>query len=294
MYWTLSNGEIQRADSDDMVIETLVQNVNPFFITLDKVNGQMYWTDDSWGIIQRANLDGPAPIEEIEDLIAGGTPTGIALESVSVECNDTDGDGDGLGDCAILDADGDGDGIENSFNPDADGNNLPDDIETAHDGLYALGVEDCGKKNDREIEKALKHLGKSLNPNLWVNDTHPEAKHGHKIFDEEKKAVKSLMKVVKRGGICAANAKAAIDLMIEVDEMLAQTAFDEAKAQCNNNNKKCQKEIDKSLKEMGKAQKELNHMKKGTQDPKYDKAIDHYKHAWKHALKAMKKAAKKK
>jgi len=157
----------------------------------------------------------------------------------------------------------------------------------------ALGGEDCGKKNDHEIQKALKHLGKSLNIDLWSDATHPEAKHGHKVFDEDKKAVKSLMKVVKKGGTCAANAQDAIDLMIEVDEMLAQIAIGEAEeAQCDNN--KCQKEIDKALKEMGKAQKEPNHMKKGAPDPKYDKAIDHYKHAWKHALKAMKKAAKKK
>ena len=40
---------------------------------------------------------------------------------------------------------------------------------------------------------------------------------------------------------------------------------------------------------MEKAQKELDHTKKDdTPDPKYDKAIDHYKKAWKDAQKAMK------
>ena len=288
MYWT--DGEIQSANLDGTNLGTLVSDVySPLFITLDKVNGKIYWTDDLFGKIQRANIDGTA----VEDLIEVYAPTGIALTIGSVECNDTDGDGvcDDE-DNFTLNAYGAGVAIENSVNPDADDNNLPDDKETALDDLYALGVEDCGKKNNHEIEKALKHLSKSLNIDLWFDATHPEAKHGHKVFDEEKKAVKSLMKVVKKGGTCAANAKAAIDLMIDVDEMLAQTAFDEAEAQCDNN--KCQKEIDKALKEMDKAQKELDHMKKGTPDPKYDKAIDHYKHAWKHALKAMKKAAEKK
>jgi hypothetical protein len=49
------------------------------------------------------------------------------------------------------------------------------------------------------------------------------------------------------------------------------------------------KEIVKAEKEMEKAQKELDHTKKdGTPDPKYDKAIDHYKKAWEKAQKAMK------
>ena len=44
---------------------------------------------------------------------------------------------------------------------------------------------------------------------------------------------------------------------------------------------------------MEKAQKELDHTKKDdTPDPKYDKAIDHYKKAWKDAQKAMKQLSK--
>ena len=40
---------------------------------------------------------------------------------------------------------------------------------------------------------------------------------------------------------------------------------------------------------MEKAQKELDHTNKdGTADPKYDKAIDHYKKAYKHAQQAIK------
>jgi len=164
---------------------------------------------------------------------------------------------------------------------DGDGNNLADDKETAYDDLYALSVEGCGKKNNHEIEKALKHLGKSLNIDLWVDATHLETKHGHKVFDEEKKAVKNLMKVVKRGNACAEDAETAIDLMIGVDQLLAQTAIDEAAALCDNN--KCRKEIDKAIKDMEKAEKSMD-------EGKPDRSIDHYKKAWKHAQKDIKKS----
>jgi hypothetical protein len=71
-------------------------------------------------------------------------------------------------------------------------------------------------------------------------------------------------------------------------KILAQEAIDQA---INEGGKA--KEIDKALKEMAKALKELDHTKKdGTLDPKYDKAIDHYKKAWEHAQHAMKKLPK--
>jgi len=64
----------------------------------------------------------------------------------------------------------------------------------------------------------------------------------------------------------------------------AQKALDQAIAEGGK-----AKEIKKAEKEMQKAQKELDHIKKdGTPDPKYDKAIDHYKKAWKHAQRARK------
>lgn len=46
--------------------------------------------------------------------------------------------------------------------------------------------------------------------------------------------------------------------------------------------------IDHAHKEMTKAREKLDHTRKdGTPDPKYDKAIGHYRKAWRHAQKAM-------
>lgn len=148
------------------------------------------------------------------------------------------------------------------------------------------------KKTDKNIEKAIKHLAKSLDGKLWEDDIHLAVKHGAKVFNEEKKAVKELMHLMDKKDIpegVESVSQLVIDKLIEVDELLATIAFEEAQAFAGNT--KVDKELEKCDKELEKAQKELDHMKKdGTPDPKYDKAIKHYKNAWKHAQKAIGKA----
>jgi len=137
------------------------------------------------------------------------------------------------------------------------------------------------KKTDHRIEKAIDHIEKSLDEKLWEDESHL-TKKGKKVFDEEKKAVHELMKIVKAEGPCATEAKAAIDTLVGVDALLAQGAIDQAKDAGGD-----PKEIAKAEEEMTKALEELDHTKKdGTPDPRYDKAIDHYKKAWEHACKA--------
>jgi hypothetical protein len=127
------------------------------------------------------------------------------------------------------------------------------------------------KKTDHRIEEAIKHINKSLDPNLWETDS-ALTKKGKKVFEEEKKAVHELMKIVKAQSDYAADAQAAIDTLVSVDALLAQGAIDEAIDAGSD-----PKEIAKAEEEMTKAQEELNHTKKdGTPDPHYDKAIDHY------------------
>jgi len=149
-----------------------------------------------------------------------------------------------------------------------------------------LGDVFIGEKNiDHQIAKAMYHIERSLDPSLW-NDDGISRKHGHKIFNEEKKAVKKAMKLIDKdgsqenGGIY----QDTIDLLIEADRKLAYKMFEEA--QENAGDSKVDKELDKVEKELDKAEKHLT-------KNKYDKAIDHYKKAWKHALKAIKHADKK-
>ncbi|TET47891.1 T9SS type A sorting domain-containing protein [candidate division TA06 bacterium] len=53
------------------------------------------------------------------------------------------------------------------------------------------------KKLDKRIDKIIRHIEKSLEPKLWIDDTHLDPKHGKKVFCEEKKAVKYMKKVCK-------------------------------------------------------------------------------------------------
>ena len=84
LYWADSNaGRIQRSNLDGSNVEDLITDVTgPYFITLDFIHEQIYWTDQRSNPrkIQRANFDGT----NIEDLVTGlSTPRGIALDLVN-------------------------------------------------------------------------------------------------------------------------------------------------------------------------------------------------------------------
>jgi len=163
----------------------------------------------------------------------------------------------------------------------------------------------AGGRIDRELEKAIKHIKKSLEKtfkgpgrhgkeqNVWIDDWHLDPKHGKKVFDEEKKAAKILMDLIERKDKKGRGrrgrgrkgdkdvpeevkdaCRAAIDKLIEADDMLASIAYDEALV--GEGDPKVDKELKKCEGEFEKAEKELD-------KDKYDKAIDHYKHAWEHA-----------
>ena len=133
------------------------------------------------------------------------------------------------------------------------------------------------KKTGKRIQKAIGHLEKSFDGKYWGTDS-TLTKKGQKVYDEEKKAVKELKKIHDPTILDS------IESIVGIGHCLSQTAIEAAIAAGGG-----QKEIDRALKEIGKAQKELDHTRKdGTPDPKYDKAIDHYKKAWKHAQKAIK------
>jgi len=224
---------------------------------------------------------------------------------------DDDSDGDGTADCIDTCTDTDSDGYGNpgypantcaddncpdTYNPDQadrDGDGVGNaceppprvaKLEVLDDLLALLPTGD--KKSDARIEKAIEHVEKSLANELWVDDSHLSEK-GKKVFDEEEKAVKELMKV------SAPDVSTAIgSLVYDADEVLALVAIEEAVAAAQaagcplgSGDRECKKvlgEIVKAQEEMVKAQKELD---KG----KPDKAIDHYKKAWEHAQKALEK-----
>ena len=162
--------------------------------------------------------------------------------------------------------------------------------EDAATTLGLLSGDNDGSKSQKELDKAIKHIEKSLKLDRWDGDDRLVAKKGKKVFDEERKAVKTLNKIIKDKGKASDPAIAdavsdVIDALVEADRILAQTAIDFVGVAGDPAGNKVAKEIAKADKEMDKA---LEEIKKG----KRDKAINKYKKAWEHAQKAIKHASK--
>lgn len=113
--------------------------------------------------------------------------------------------------------------------------NCDDDVDIASDGLdvYPVGtttmaftaIDNCGNRTEGSMEvtvqgpldikanakdclelyvgestrfsKAIKKIDKSLDAKYWLDETHLDCKHGKKVFDNERSAVKQLMHVLK-------------------------------------------------------------------------------------------------
>jgi len=153
-------------------------------------------------------------------------------------------------------------------------------------GLYEKIVKN-------EDKTAIARIEKNLDPDLWLDDDHLNAKHGHKVFDENKKAVKELMRLLDKketsNEIMKIVQKTILKL-VEADRRLANTLY--AEVQGDTGDKKVDHELEKASQELLKAEEELNHVDKNdAPDPRYDKAIDHYKKAWEHCQHAIKHAS---
>jgi parallel beta-helix repeat protein len=155
----------------------------------------------------------------------------------------------------------------------------------------------------KRISKAIRELNKGLEEKLWL-DGFPDPKHGKKVFDRERHAVKELMQLLKDASKGKSKGKGknendvsdlalqaaadAIDALIAIDKLMAQVAIDAAK-DANvvdpSRQDKFDKEIEKAEKELGKGDSEAD-------KDKFDKAIDHYRKAWKHAFHAAREAAR--
>ena len=150
------------------------------------------------------------------------------------------------------------------------------------------------KKVNNTITKAITHIEKSLDPDLWFDDDHLNAKHGHKVFDENKKAVKELMRLLDKKETPSEIVEIiqiTILKLVEVDQKLANTVY--AEVLRGTGDMKVDHELEKAPQELLKAEEELSRVdKKGIADPRYDKAIDHYKKAWEHCQSAVEHASK--
>ncbi len=136
------------------------------------------------------------------------------------------------------------------------------------------------KETDKKIDRAIKHIEKSLKDELWEYDNILDSEKGKEVFYEEAKAVKDLKKILKKVDVSATTViLSAIGTLVDIDRMLAQEAIDSVPT--DTGNKKVDEEIVKAIKNMEEAEKEL-------EKNESDKAIKKFKRAWEHAQNALK------
>jgi hypothetical protein len=155
-------------------------------------------------------------------------------------------------------------------------------------------TESEDKKIEHSIDKMIDKIEKSLDDKLWADDDVPDSKHGNKIFDNEKKAVKEGIKIIKDKDSTDEvndNIAEAINSLITADLQLAENSYEQALK--DSGNKKVDHELEKAQKYLDKANDELNKISNnGKKGPKYHKVIDQLKKSWKHSQKALKHAEK--
>jgi len=149
-------------------------------------------------------------------------------------------------------------------------------------------IESGEKKIDHGIDKMIDNIEKSLEEKLWIDGLEIDIKHGKKVFDNEKKAVKEGMKIIKdkkTNEEVKEDITKTINELVSVDLALAENHY--RKASQYGGTKKVDHELDKAAKYLEKAYKELDSSK-----AKYDKVIDNLKKSWEHSQKAIKHAQK--
>ncbi|MCJ7457028.1 right-handed parallel beta-helix repeat-containing protein [Candidatus Bathyarchaeota archaeon] len=143
--------------------------------------------------------------------------------------------------------------------------------------LTALRETVSDKEDGKKLDEAIKHLTKSLDPELWVDATHLKAKHGDKVFQEEKDAVVKLLELIKdkKSNVDKAKLQDFINRLVEADKLLALVAIEDAVAASGD-----AKKIDKANDELGKGDARVA-------DGHFTDAIEHYRNAWKHAIQSV-------
>lgn len=123
---------------------------------------------------------------------------------------------------------------------------------------------------DKKLENAIEHLEKSLDPKLWLDDSHL-TKTGRKVFQEEKRAVGRLREINEPPGPVAV----VVDALVDADQTLARTAIDEATTEGGD------------AKKISKAENEMKKASDMIANGYLRKAIEHYGRAWKNAKQSV-------
>jgi hypothetical protein len=142
--------------------------------------------------------------------------------------------------------------------------------------LTLLDSTTRSKDRDKLID-AITKLLESLDPSLWAGNDRLERKHGDKVFDKEREAVRKLCDLLKDKDSTVPDAavQAVIDDIFKIDRTLAEIAINDAIAAHAN-----QKKIDEALKHLAKGDEQV------ASNKKCDDGVNEYKEAWKKAVRA--------
>jgi hypothetical protein len=133
-------------------------------------------------------------------------------------------------------------------------------------------IEDAGK-----LDLALKHLGESLKPELWLDQTHLAPKHGDKAFTQEKQAVRKLSELCKdkKRTVPADLLVDWINRITAADRLLAVVALQDATVAGV-----ARKKLEPAVRELARGDADVA-------SPKCGDGIENYRNAWKLATNAM-------
>jgi hypothetical protein len=213
---------------------------------------------------------------------AGATATDVqdadTTLTVTITNNlDTATEGSYTFDYSVTDSDG------NVTMESRDVNVVMSDSKLTKMGLIADSLIDLkdttDNKTDKKINKVIQKIDKAMDSKYWDEfGNELTSDKGKKVFDENQKAVKDLLKISKKSNFIYPEITSAVDMLVGLSEQLATDAFNDAQSFAGD--KKIDKQIRESNKNLNKAQEKLD-------DGKPKEAIDRYEKAWKHAQKAM-------
>jgi Divergent InlB B-repeat domain len=143
---------------------------------------------------------------------------------------------------------------------------LKQDAVASLQALLPTGDEQA----DSKIQRAIHEITETLEPQLWLDDSHL-ADDGRRVFHEEKEAARALTRILNPPTVVAS----VLDSLAAADDTLARTAIDEATAAGGDSGILAEAE-----QQMQKAADELA-------NGHVPESIEHYGGAWKKAQQAM-------
>jgi uncharacterized delta-60 repeat protein len=142
--------------------------------------------------------------------------------------------------------------------------------------LTALRATVTRNEDADKLDDALTNLTKSLAPELWMDQTHLERKHGDRAIQEEKETVRKLCELAKdkKGTVPTDLLVGFIDRITAADRLLAVVLIADATAAGA-----ARKKIEHANRELARGDSDVS-------NPKCGDGIEDYKNAWKLATRA--------